>query len=159
MIDFEAELDRLAADLAVFDVACGAGTRVNWRLEALAAIRAPDQLKLHTARGAVMVRRYAGFDYRLETVFHVNALRIAWFHVGPGSLLGGNGPFHKPTIRPTAAARQCLQRVKPAQPTTPELGPANLARTAGSQRPIGRTPARSAIHGHKMPVVTRTLTP
>src|ERR1700728_3448343 len=39
MIDFEAELDRLAADLAVLDVACGAGTRVNWRLEALAAIR------------------------------------------------------------------------------------------------------------------------
>jgi hypothetical protein len=30
MIDFEAELDRLAADLTVLDVACGAGTRVNW---------------------------------------------------------------------------------------------------------------------------------
>jgi hypothetical protein len=47
MIDFEAELDRLAADLAVLDVACGAGTRVNWRLEALATIRALDQVKSH----------------------------------------------------------------------------------------------------------------
>ena len=45
MIDFEAELDRLAADLAVLDVACGAGTGVKWRLEALAAIRALDQVK------------------------------------------------------------------------------------------------------------------
>ena len=42
MIDFEAELDRLTADLAVLDVARGAGTRVNWRFEALAAIRALD---------------------------------------------------------------------------------------------------------------------
>jgi hypothetical protein len=55
MIDFEAELDRLAADLAVLDVACGAGTRVNWRLEALAAIRALDQVKLHAAWGAAIV--------------------------------------------------------------------------------------------------------
>ena len=76
MIDFEAELDRLAADLAVLDVACGAGTRVNWRLEALAAIRALDQVKLHATWGAI-VRGYAGFDYWLETVLHINALRIA----------------------------------------------------------------------------------
>jgi hypothetical protein len=31
MIDFEAELDRLAADLAILDVACGAGTRWSIR--------------------------------------------------------------------------------------------------------------------------------
>ena len=56
MIDFEAELDRLAADLAVLDVACGAGTRINWRLEALAAIRALYQVKLHPAwRTAIFV--------------------------------------------------------------------------------------------------------
>ena len=42
MIDFEAELDRLATDFAVLDIACGAGTGVNLRLEALAAIRALD---------------------------------------------------------------------------------------------------------------------
>ena len=77
MIDFEAELDRLAADLAVLDVACGAGTRVNWRLEALAAIRALDHVKLHAAWGAAIVRGYAGVDYWLETVLHINALRIA----------------------------------------------------------------------------------
>ena len=79
MIDFEAELDRLAADLAVLDVACGARTRVNRRLGALAAIRALDQVKLHAAWAAASVRRYAGIDYRLEAVLQINALRIAWF--------------------------------------------------------------------------------
>ena len=84
MIDFEAELDRLAADLAVLDVACGAGTRVNWGLEAFAAIRALDQVKLYAAWGAAIVRGSTGIDYRLETVLHINALRIARFHVGIG---------------------------------------------------------------------------
>ena len=56
MIDFEAELDRLAADLAVLDVACGSGTGVKLRLEALAAIRALDHVKLNTAWGTAMVR-------------------------------------------------------------------------------------------------------
>jgi len=56
MIDFEAELDWLAAYLAVLDVACGAGTGVKLRLEALAAIRALDQVKLHTTWGAGIVR-------------------------------------------------------------------------------------------------------
>jgi hypothetical protein len=79
VIDFEAELDRLAADLAVLDVACGAGTRVNWRLEALAAIRALDQVKLHPAWGAA-IRGYARVDHWLETVLRINALRIAQFH-------------------------------------------------------------------------------
>lgn len=77
MIDFEAEFDRLAADLAVLDVACGTGTRVNLRLEALSAIRAIDPVKLHAAWGAAIVRRYAGVDYWLETVLHINALRVA----------------------------------------------------------------------------------
>ena len=77
MIDFEVELDRLAADLAVLDVSCGAGTRVNRRLVALTAIRALDQVKLHAAWGAAILRRYAGVDYWLETVLHINALRIA----------------------------------------------------------------------------------
>jgi hypothetical protein len=77
MIDFESELDRLAADLAVLDVACGAGTRVNWRLEALAAIRALDQVKLQSAWGVAIVPGYAGIDRWLETVLHINALRIA----------------------------------------------------------------------------------
>jgi hypothetical protein len=84
MIDFEAELDRLAADLAVLDVACGARTRVNWRLGALAAIRALDQVKLHAAWVATIVRGYAGVDYWLETVLQINAVRIAWFQVGLG---------------------------------------------------------------------------
>jgi hypothetical protein len=84
MIDFKAELDRLAADLAVLDVACGAGTRVDRRLEALAAIRALDQVKLHAAWGTAIVRGDTGVDYRLETVLHINAPRIAQFHVGPG---------------------------------------------------------------------------
>ena len=84
MIDFEAELDRLAADLAVLDVACGARTRVNRRLGALAAIRALDQVKLHAAWAAASVRRYAGIDYRLEAVLQINALRIAWFQVALG---------------------------------------------------------------------------
>jgi hypothetical protein len=56
VIDFEAELYRLAADLAVLDVACGAGTRVKLRFEALAAIRALDQVKLHAAWGTAIVR-------------------------------------------------------------------------------------------------------
>ena len=84
MIDFEVELDRLAADLAVLHVACGAGTRVNRRLKALTAIRALDQVKLHAAWGSAIVRGYAGVDYWLETVLHINALRIAEFHVGLG---------------------------------------------------------------------------
>ena len=77
MVDFEAELDRLAADLAVLDVVCGAGTRVKRRLEALAAIRALDQVKLHAAGGAAIVRGYAEVDYWLETVLRINSLRIA----------------------------------------------------------------------------------
>ena len=56
MIDFEAELNRLAADLAVLDVACGAGTGIKVRLEALDVIRALDQVKLHAAGGAAIVR-------------------------------------------------------------------------------------------------------
>ena len=79
MVDFEVELDRLAADLAVLDIACGAGTRVNWRLEALTAIRALDQVKLHAAWGAA-IRGYARVDHWLETVLRINALRIAQFH-------------------------------------------------------------------------------
>ena len=84
MIDFEAELDRLAADLAVLDVACGAGTRVNWRLKALTAIRALDQVKLHAACGAAKILGCAGFNYWLETVPHINALRIAEFNLRLG---------------------------------------------------------------------------
>ena len=57
VIDFEAELDRLATDLAVLDIACGAGTRVNWRLKAFAAIRALDHVQLHTAWVAAVVCR------------------------------------------------------------------------------------------------------
>ena len=79
MIDFEAELDRLAAYLAVLDVACGAGTRVNCRLEALPAIRALDHVKLHTAWGAA-IRGYARVDHWLETVLRIDALRIAQSH-------------------------------------------------------------------------------
>ncbi len=60
MIDFEAELDRPAADPAVLDVACGARTRVNWRPEALSVIRALDHVKLHSAWSAAVVRGYAG---------------------------------------------------------------------------------------------------
>lgn len=77
MIDFEIELNRPAADLAVLDVACGAGTRINRCLEALAAIRALDQVKLYAARRAAIVRGYARVDYWLETVLDINALRIA----------------------------------------------------------------------------------
>jgi len=51
--------------------------RRNMHLEALAAIRALDQVKLHAAWGAAIVRGYAGVDYWLETVLHINALRIA----------------------------------------------------------------------------------
>ena len=76
MINFEAELDRLAADLAVLDVASGAGTRVNRRLEALAAIWALDQAELHAAWGGALIRRYASLDDRLETVLQIDALRI-----------------------------------------------------------------------------------
>jgi hypothetical protein len=106
MIDFEAELDRLAADLAVLNVACGAGTRVNLRLEALAAIRALDQVKLHTVLGAVLVRGQAGIDYRLKTVLLINALRIAEYRVRLRWLLAMIRPFHGLTIRQTADARQ-----------------------------------------------------
>src|SRR5258708_504378 len=106
MIDFEAELDRLAADLAILDVACGTGTRVNLCLEALAAIRALDQVKLHTVLGAATVHGQAGVDYRLKTVLLINALRIAEYCVRLACLLAGSGPFHRLTIRSTAGARQ-----------------------------------------------------
>jgi hypothetical protein len=76
MIDREGELDRLAADLTVLDIACGARTRVNRRLEALAAIWALDQVKLH-ASCAAAIGGYAGVDDCLEPVLHINALRIA----------------------------------------------------------------------------------
>jgi hypothetical protein len=109
MIDFEAELDRLAADLAVLDVACRAGTRVNLRLETLAAIRALDQLKLHTVLGAAIVRGQAGVDYWLKAVLHIDALRIAEYHIRLRWLLTSNGPFHCLTIHPTAVARQYPQ--------------------------------------------------
>lgn len=56
MIDFEAELDRLAADLAVLNVACGAGTEVKLRLEALAAIRALNHVKLNDVWGVAGIR-------------------------------------------------------------------------------------------------------
>jgi len=98
MIDLEAEFDRLAADLAVLDVAGGAGTRVNRRLKALAAIRALDHVKLHAAWGGVI--GHAGLDYRLETVLHIDALRIVLIHVVLECRLAGNGPFHCQTIRP-----------------------------------------------------------
>jgi hypothetical protein len=100
MIDFEADLDRLAADMTVLDVACGAGTRVNGRLEALAAIRALDHVKLQAARRGALVRGYAGVDYWLETVLHIDALRIAQIYIGLVWLPARNGPFHRPTIRP-----------------------------------------------------------
>jgi hypothetical protein len=105
VIDVEAELDRLTADLAVLDVACRAGTRVNWRLEALPAIRALDQLKLHAAWGAA-IRGYARVDHRIETVLSINALRIARFHGAFGWLLVRDWPLHRLTIRPTAGVSQ-----------------------------------------------------
>ena len=109
MIDFEAELDRLAADLAVLDVACGTGTRVNLRLEALAAIRALDQVILHTVLRAAIVRGQAGVDYWLKAVLPINALRIAEYHVRLRWLLTRSRPFHSLTIHPTAVARQYPQ--------------------------------------------------
>jgi hypothetical protein len=111
MIDFQAELDRLAADLAILDVACGTGTRVNLRLEALAAIRALDQVKLHTVLGAAIVRGQAGINYWLKTVLLINALRVAEYHVRLRWLLARSGPFHRLTIHPTADARQYPQWV------------------------------------------------
>jgi hypothetical protein len=75
MVHLEAELDRLAADLAVLNVACGAGARVNRRLEALAAIRALDHVKLHAARGAI-TRGYTRLDHWRKTVLRINAVRI-----------------------------------------------------------------------------------
>ena len=92
MIDFEAELDRLAADLAVLDVACGAGTRVNWRLEALAAIRALDQVKLHAAWGATIVRGYAGVDGSRPYYRSMLCASLS-FTSGVGSCLPGMGLF------------------------------------------------------------------
>jgi hypothetical protein len=106
MIDFEAELDRLAADLAVLDVACRAGTRVNLCLKALAAIRALDQVKLHTVLAAAIVRGQAGVDYRLKTVLLINGLSIAEYYLRLAWRLARSGPFHGLTIRPTADARQ-----------------------------------------------------
>ncbi len=94
MIHFEAELDRLAADLAVLDVACGAGTRVHRRLEALAAIRTLDQVKLHAACICAIVRGHAGVDHWLETILLIYALRILQFQLSLGWRLAGNGRFH-----------------------------------------------------------------
>lgn len=108
MIDFDVELDRLAADLTVLHVTGGAGTRVDWGLEALTAIRALDQVELHTARAA-LIRRYSWVDHRLKTVPRINALRVAQFLGASGWLTARNGSLHRPTIRPTAALRQCLQ--------------------------------------------------
>lgn len=101
VIDFEAELYRLAADLTVLDVACGARTGINWRLKALAAIRALNQVKLHAACGAA-IRGYAGIDHRLETVLHVDTPRSAQFNGAFAQLRSGDGPLHGLTIRPSA---------------------------------------------------------
>lgn len=100
MIDFKAELDRLATDLAVLDVARGAGTRIDGRLETFTAVRARDHVKLHAAGFTRIIRGYAQVDHRLETVFGVNALRICRrilpctleFEVAVGWLLGA---FHR----------------------------------------------------------------
>ena len=100
MVHLEAELDRLAADLAVLNVACGAGTGVKLRLEALAAIRAIDPVKLQAGWGAAVVRGGAGVDDRRKAVLQINTLRIAWVNARFGCLLAGNGPFHRLTIRP-----------------------------------------------------------
>jgi hypothetical protein len=96
--------------LAVLDVASGAGTRVNRRLEALAAIWALDQVELHAAWGAP-ISRYARLDDRLETVLHIDALRIARFQGALGWLSAREGSLHRLTIRPTADARQYPYRV------------------------------------------------
>ena len=96
-------------DLAVLDVACGAGACVNRRLEALAAIRAFDQVKLQAARGA-SICGYARLDHWRKTVLRINALRIVRFHGMLGQMLASNGLFHRLTIHPTTGPRQCPHR-------------------------------------------------
>ena len=56
-VDFEVELYWLAADLAVFDIACGASSGVKLSIEVLTAIRALDRMELQTAQGATVIRR------------------------------------------------------------------------------------------------------
>jgi hypothetical protein len=103
MINFEAELDRLAANLAVLDVMRRTGTRINCCLVALSAIRTLERVKLHAARSAEIPRGKAGIDYGLETVPHINAVSVAWLHFGPGLPFAGNGPFHRLYDPPNSA--------------------------------------------------------
>src|SRR5689334_14750571 len=98
MIDLEAKVDRPAADLAVLDVAGGAGAGVELRLEALAAIRALDRLELNAA-GAVRVFGRGNIDDWLETVARIDAVRIslrgARLRAKSARVPAGTGPFHQ----------------------------------------------------------------
>lgn len=78
VIDFQLELDRLAADLAVLDVACGTGTRIDRRFEMFTAIGTLDQVKLHAVGGARKFPRKPDVYDGLEAVLLIDAPCIAW---------------------------------------------------------------------------------
>jgi hypothetical protein len=77
VINLELEIDGLAADLAVFNVACRARTCVNGRFEVLATIRTLDLVKLQAAWIPGLVSRGFEVDDGFQPIQRVDALRIA----------------------------------------------------------------------------------
>ena len=76
MVNLELEVDRLAADLAVFNIACRARTCVNGRFEVLAAIRTLDHVKPQAAWILTNVTLCVDVDDGLKAVLRINVLGI-----------------------------------------------------------------------------------
>jgi hypothetical protein len=75
MVDFHRELYRLAADLAVLDVARGAGAKIEQRVEGFAAVRTLHDVKLTAPRRAGRVAD-PWLEDGLQAKLGINAARF-----------------------------------------------------------------------------------
>jgi hypothetical protein len=80
MVDFHCELYGLAADLAVLDVACGAGAEVEQRVEGFTAIRTLHHVKLAAAR-----LTDPWLEDGLQAELGINAVRFIFGRIATGS--------------------------------------------------------------------------
>jgi len=76
IVHFQVELDRLAAHLAVFDIAGRAGREIDQGLKALAAIGTLNGLELRALRAACLGPGLSGLEYRFEAIARIDRIGL-----------------------------------------------------------------------------------
>ncbi len=84
MVDFHVELYRLAADLAVLDIACRASAEIEQRVERFTAVRTLHAVKFAASRRAARLTDSRLKD-GLQAELGINAARFILGRIATGS--------------------------------------------------------------------------